>query len=437
VVPFDDCNDANSYDDNIDNDAMICVISTFQGSCVGDSGGPAVMVSDPDDFLSDIAVGVISFGPPDCIEPNKPTVLARVSSWNDGIETTICTHSNVQNPRPFFCPSTPLTPQPTTPQPTTAEPTFMPTTRQPAQPPTLAPIVAQPTPIPTSLFATGVPMGVPTPAPTTQQPSLGGHAQAYLAEYIVRSVEGNCEAGTAIFDIACTDESDGLLLEPIDAEYPVECIYTGPLTATCAADATSGRFRRTFVCHGPMGVGNLVGQASSYPQTAGCLGAGIMITVINVYLICDYLADSNRQVVIDGSLSCDPENFLSDFEDQDICGISLECSRTCALAQVSLTATAINIPSNCHELYDRIDLARPSVSMVPSVSPTTRQPTPPPSPNPTLKVIIPNNPTPEPTTKSPTFAPRSPGNPDIDNGDRTMFLGSQTKFRHHLPVGGT
>lgn len=335
VVAFDDCNDADSYNGKIENENMICVLgigavrhsflvslSLFavshaffvqKGTCLGDSGGPGFIPGT--DASSDLVVGIISFASPTCVAPDKPTVLARVSSWSNRIEATICGFSeHLEDPMPPYCDT---------------------------QAPTASPIPAIPS----------------------------GDTQAFLAEYRLQP-QGDCNAGRVLFDLECMAESEVLVVVSSD-DNPVGCRYTGMTTATCSATPLAGRFTVTFLCQGPSGA-NLLAKASSYEQDAGCRGSGSMLTVMNVYAVCDFLQDEMRYVPIDGAMACDPPQFFFETETQDFCAIFFDCVGSCLGDQPALAASVTSVPADCHEISDRINLTRPpTTTSTPTVMPST------------------------------------------------------------------
>jgi trypsin len=154
VIPFADCNDANSYAGTINDAVMICagrpqggavsrlncvehlschykflskddtlltLSQTFQDSCNGDSGSPLIVPGA--DFRTDTVVGLVSFGS-GCAQANFPGVYTRLSSVATFIFNQICAFSD--NPpsncndvgSPTFTPPTgPATPTPAPNQP--------------------------------------------------------------------------------------------------------------------------------------------------------------------------------------------------------------------------------------------------------------------------------------------------------------------------------
>lgn len=165
AVSFEDCNDEDSYDGGIIDDIMLCggVEGGGKDSCQGDSGGPIVVAgSGPDE---DVLVGLSSFGV-GCGEPNFPGVYARVSSYVEWIQASLCELSDRPPPNCLIGTSAPVTAVPTT------APTTSPTTVSPSLTegpfPTLFPTVtvADPTEGPTV-----TPFPTVAPFPITDKPT--------------------------------------------------------------------------------------------------------------------------------------------------------------------------------------------------------------------------------------------------------------------------
>jgi len=89
VIPFNDCNDANSFDGIINDALMICAGRPGGGadSCNGDSGSPLIIPGT--DSTTDMLVGLVSFGR-GCAQPNFPGVYTRLSSVAPFIFNSIC-----------------------------------------------------------------------------------------------------------------------------------------------------------------------------------------------------------------------------------------------------------------------------------------------------------------------------------------------------------
>lgn len=64
-------------EDLVLNDNMMCAIDDIADTCAGDSGGPLLMGT--------VVVGLVSFGPKDCLNPQVPAVYTRVDQFIDWI----------------------------------------------------------------------------------------------------------------------------------------------------------------------------------------------------------------------------------------------------------------------------------------------------------------------------------------------------------------
>ena len=83
VISGTDCNAADSYNGDVDEDLMICAAREGKDSCQGDSGGPLIIKGD--DAASDIQVGVVSWGF-GCAQEDYPGVYASVEAGLSFIE---------------------------------------------------------------------------------------------------------------------------------------------------------------------------------------------------------------------------------------------------------------------------------------------------------------------------------------------------------------
>jgi hypothetical protein len=100
-IEFNDCNDGDSFNGEIIDEAMICAGVTTGGkdACAGDSGAPLVLRgADPS---QDVQMGLVSFGE-GCAKVNFPGVYTRVSFYNDWIKASIC---EISSHPPTACPS--------------------------------------------------------------------------------------------------------------------------------------------------------------------------------------------------------------------------------------------------------------------------------------------------------------------------------------------
>jgi secreted trypsin-like serine protease len=174
IVPFQDCNDQNSYWGGIVDQSMICAgaSSGGKGTCNGDSGGPLIILGNS--ATQDVQVGIVSFGSSEgCSIVNYPSVFTRVSNYRQWIQDLICLYSKV---KPQSCSSVAQpTSQPTNPPTPSSKPTNKPAITNPPTPtptrePTNKPVVTNPpTPTPTR-EPTKMPTvtNPPTPTPTTE-----------------------------------------------------------------------------------------------------------------------------------------------------------------------------------------------------------------------------------------------------------------------------
>ena len=65
-------------------DNMICACLPKRSACMGDSGGPLVTEVGGRHTL----IGVVSWGPGECLDPDLPSVFARVTSVLRWIKST-------------------------------------------------------------------------------------------------------------------------------------------------------------------------------------------------------------------------------------------------------------------------------------------------------------------------------------------------------------
>jgi Trypsin len=174
IVPFQDCNDQNSYLGGIVDQSMICAgaSSGGKGTCHGDSGGPLIILGNS--ATQDVQVGIVSFGSSEgCSIVNYPSVFTRVSNYRQWIQDRICLFSNV---KPISCSSVAQpTSQPTNPPTPTNEPTNMPVVTNPPTPmpttePTIMPVITNPPTSTPTTEPTIMPVitNPPTSTPTTE-----------------------------------------------------------------------------------------------------------------------------------------------------------------------------------------------------------------------------------------------------------------------------
>jgi trypsin len=188
TISHEDCDDRNSYDGRIIDNAMICAGANGKDSCSGDSGGPLLMLGN--NSSDDVQVGIVSFGR-QCGLANFPGIYTRVSNYLAWIQTTICQTSNYKpttcvdmTPSPTTMPTMNPTKEPTknptrkptkvptrnrTKTPTPRFPTLSPTTVIPTDGPTIDPLLS-PTDLPT-VVPTGTPPSLPTSIPTESPPT--------------------------------------------------------------------------------------------------------------------------------------------------------------------------------------------------------------------------------------------------------------------------
>jgi secreted trypsin-like serine protease len=171
IVPFQDCNDRNSYLGSIVEQSMICAgaSSGGYGVCHGDSGGPLIILGNS--ATQDIQVGIASFvSKKGCSIVNYPSVFTRVSNYRQWIQDLICLYSNV---KPMSCSnvtqptSTPTSMPVITNPPTSSAPINMPVVTNPPTP-TSEPTKMPEDTNPPTLTPTSEPTNPPTLTPTSE-----------------------------------------------------------------------------------------------------------------------------------------------------------------------------------------------------------------------------------------------------------------------------
>mmetsp|Transcript_26165 Transcript_26165/g.52819 ORF Transcript_26165/g.52819 Transcript_26165/m.52819 type:complete len:581 (+) Transcript_26165:90-1832(+) len=75
-----------------DFDSILCTTDPSSQICLGDSGGPLLLIGDDDDGADDVQVGIVSWLLGDC-NKGEPGMYARVSTVYDWIERSVCRHS--------------------------------------------------------------------------------------------------------------------------------------------------------------------------------------------------------------------------------------------------------------------------------------------------------------------------------------------------------
>ena len=109
-VPADECKtiaqehaeELRLYDNPIDYSVTLCAgdFKELDDTCRGDSGGPILLKGETSE--DDVQVGVTSWGPEDCGDPNIPAFYARVSEVKDWIDNNVCRMS-LNPPDDFGC----------------------------------------------------------------------------------------------------------------------------------------------------------------------------------------------------------------------------------------------------------------------------------------------------------------------------------------------
>ncbi|GMH36509.1 hypothetical protein BSKO_04377 [Bryopsis sp. KO-2023] len=102
-VPSKNCNFPEVWNGMIKED-MLCAGGTVRDTCNGDSGGPLMLVDEPERDISkgnprfDILMGITSFGPKDCLAIGKPGIYTSVQFYLDWITSTMNSPSGAVSP---------------------------------------------------------------------------------------------------------------------------------------------------------------------------------------------------------------------------------------------------------------------------------------------------------------------------------------------------
>lgn len=102
-VPSENCNFPKVWNGMIKKD-MLCAGGTVRDTCNGDSGGPLMLVDEPDRDVSkgnprfDILMGITSFGPKDCLSFGKPGIYTSVQFYLEWITATMSDPSDAVGP---------------------------------------------------------------------------------------------------------------------------------------------------------------------------------------------------------------------------------------------------------------------------------------------------------------------------------------------------